>query len=286
MRHLRSLLYLLIAATPVSGQGVPLGNVEIVQDVGGRKVVFPVALALDVQTGEAGVTLAVQADMNLSGLQQNFEGIVKSFPMPRDNCESYSAGNIVAGVDKASLTANGSDAEVKAKIGVAVWDCREGLPSVTVKWKRPCRWCPKVPQFTTHRGSDIKSRLWTDDVDASFSLALETDGTSLELVPTNVRVVPRSDPGSIASRFADFFGVGLSSLARKEIATFVDAGKLRQTLPPQFAAYNPKITTATLYTGTDGALNVRVGFSAVLTGQQIGDLLREALAHKPPKSGE
>ncbi|HEX2095495.1 MAG TPA: hypothetical protein VHG28_24075 [Longimicrobiaceae bacterium] len=282
MRSTFLILVLLLAAMPAPAQTLSLGSVEIVQEVGGKRIAFPIDLSFAVQTTSTNVRLSVFTDMSLANLQSNFDGLVKSFPTPRDNCAKYAAGNIVAGVERASLTADGNRAVVRVKAGVAVWDCREGLPSVTVRWKRPCRWCPKIPQFTTHRGSDIKNRLWQDDVDGSFALSLRSpDGKSIELTPSNVEVSPRSDPAKFLNNIAEFFGSGLSVMARQEVQKLVNDGVLRQALPPQLAPYNPAISEASFFTAPDGSLHARVGFVAELTGEQLGDMLREVLTRKP-----
>lgn len=275
-----ALVSLMVATSTAQAQPLSLGTVEVVQSVGGTNVAFPVALSLDVSTTAAGVQFAVVADMDMGHLQRSFDGVVKSFSLPRDNCPSYGQ-HVLPRVESATLSGEGSRAHVSTKINVAIWDCQAGLPSMTVEWRRPCGWCPKIPRVTVHRGSDIKNRLWRDDVDGRFDLSLGTpDGQSIELHPSNVNVSPRSDPARWANAIASVFGSSLSSVARAEIQKLVSSGAFRQALPAQFSAYSPAISQAHFHTAADGTLHASVRFTAVLTGEQLGTLIRDALARR------
>lgn len=286
-----------LAAFPVvfapNASAVSLGTVDIVSEVGGQNLTFPVALDLTINTTPSGVEMKVIADMNMRSLQNNIDAIAKSFPMPSDNCPGYGQ-HALPTVESVSLAGSGNAALLNAKVNVVVWDCQQGVPltGTTVRSETRCvnvplvgRVCTDVPIKVQGRpGPDIKNILVKEGFVGDVALTLTTqDKQSIELVPSNVNVVPRGDLGRFLNQIAGLFNNNLSSVAQKEIGKVVNAGQLRQALPKEVQAYNPIINGVQFNTAADGALVVHVDFGAALTGEQLSEFLKKSLPKESAK---
>ncbi len=266
---------------------VSLGTVDIVSEAGGQKLTFPVALDLAINTTPTGVEMKVIADMNLRSLQSNINSMAKSFPMPSDNCPGYGQ-HVLPTVENVSLGASGNQALLNAKVNVVVWDCQQGLPlaGTTVRWETRCvdllvgKACTDVPVKVEARpGPDIKNILVKEGFVGDVALSLITrDKQSIELVPSDVNVVPRGDLGRFLNQIAGLFNNNLSNAAQKEIGKVVNAGQLRQALPKEFQAYNPIINGVWFNAAPDGALIAHVDFGATLTAEQLSEFLKKSVA--------
>ncbi|WP_139559701.1 hypothetical protein [Methylotetracoccus oryzae] len=279
--------YLLLSALalflPVATvHAISLETVDFASDIGGHKITFPVTLDLSVATTQSGVELQVAADINMKELQSQFDTLVKSFPMPNDNCPGYGQ-HVLPTVESASLDSVGSQALLTAKVNVVVWDCQEGLPlaGTTVRMKTKCLLgiCTDVPDtMEVRRGSDIKNVLLKEGLVGNVSLSLVTrDHKSIELSPGSINVIPRGDLGRFANQIAGIFNSNLSSVAEKAVGTAVDAGELRQSLPAEIQAYDPEITDVNFFAAPDGALAARVNFKAMLTAAQASELIKKSI---------
>lgn len=265
---------------------IPLGTVEVETQIGGKKLIFPVTLDLDIKTIQTGFEMSVITDMNLSSLQANIDSLAKTFPMPNDNCPSYGQ-HVLPKIESVSLKGIGGQAQLNSKINAVVWDCQKGVPLAgsTMTWKTKCinifgkRICSDIPVKVEPRpGPDIKNILVRDGVIADVSLTLVTkDKKSLELVPSNVKVEPRSDLLKFINEIAGLFNTNLSDMAQKEISKAVDAGVLKQTLPKEFLTYNPELKNASFISSPDGKLTAHVEFSALLSNEQLAEMIKQSI---------
>lgn len=265
---------------------VSLGAVDIVSEVEGQKLTFPVDLDLTINTTPPNIEIKIIADMNMRTLQNNIDAIAKSFPMPSDNCPGYGQHTLPK-VESVSLAGSGNQALLNAKVNAVVWDCQQGLPltGTAVSWETRCvnllgsKVCPKVPvKIEARRGPDIKNILVKEGFVGDVALTLATqDKQSIEIVPSNVNVVPRGDLGRFLNQIVGLFNDNLSNIAQKEMGKIVEAGQLRQVLPKEIQAYNPFINDVHFYTAADGALIAHVDFVATLTGEQLSDFLKKSL---------
>lgn len=294
MKHLHNnfVLSAALAIFSADTSAVSLGSVDVVSEIVGKKLTFPVALDLNINTAASGVELKIVADMNLRSLQDGIDSIAKSYPMPSDNCPGYGQ-HVLPKIESVSLTGSGNQALLNAKVNVDVWDCQQGLPlaGTTVRWETRCvdllvgKACTDVPvKIEARPGPDIKNVLFREGFVGNVTLTLSTpDKQSIELVPSNVSVVPRGDIGRFANQLAGLFNNNLSNLAQNEIRKVVNAGQLRQVLPKEVQAYNPVIYGVQFNTVGDGTLVAHVDFGAILTAEQLADLLKRSIAKESAK---
>lgn len=272
--------------TDVLANGVKLGTVSMTSDIAGTPVNFPVDLLLSLTSSTAGVSLEVVAEIGMSELQAKFDTIAKTFPMPNDT--SGYGTKIVAKVASAGLRSGGDAAILEANIDAEVWQIEKGLPGggTTVRWEQRCinlpfgqRVCTDVPVTVEVKpGPDIKAKLIGEGLSCSVPLSLTTpDGVSIEVRPGNASVTPRGDVGRFLNDIAGIFNQSLSDQAQRELKDVVNDGSLRQALPPDIRAYNPKIVAVQFMTRADGSLGARVQFEALLTAQQLTEWVARSL---------
>jgi hypothetical protein len=265
---------------------VSLGTVDIVSNIAGNNITFPVTLSLDIATTAAGMELDVLAQLGMSELQSKFNSIAKSFPMPSDN--SGYGTKYVASVESANLTSRGDTAILDANINVTVWQIERGVPlgSAVIRRETRCvevpvvgRVCTDVPvKVEPSPGPDIKLKLLEECISGKISMFLTTpDGKSIEVRPSSVEVTPRSDIGKFFDAIAGIFKVNLSALAQREIAEIVNDGTLRQALPKEILAYDPSIKSVQFHTAANGSLEAHVHFYATLTASQLTDWVRASV---------
>jgi hypothetical protein len=264
-----------------------LGTVTIQSNVAGTQLSFPVDLELFLSTSPSGAKIGVVANVGLANLQNSFDSIAKSLPMPNDT--SGYGTKIVASVESASLRSAGDTAVLEANINVTVWQIEKGIPGggTTVRWETRCvdlgwpvgRVCTDVPvSVEIPPGPDIKLELVKEGVNANVALSLATpDGTSIEIRPGPTTVTPRGDIGKFFNDVAGIFNQNLSAQAQKEIAEIVNDGTLRQALPQEILAFNPNIAGVQFLTRPDGSLGALVDFRAMLTPEQLTEWIQKSV---------
>ena len=287
MRNIiRSFVGVIIGTLSSSVLAIPLGTVEVETKIGNQKLMFPVTHDLDIKTIPTGFEMSVITDMNLSSLQANIDSLAKTFPMPNNNCPSYGQ-HVLPKIESVSLKGTGGQAQLHSKINAVVWDCQKGIPlaGATLEWQTRCvkvfgtKMCTDVPvKLEPRPGPDIKNILIRDGVIADLSLTLVTkDKKSLELVPSNVKVEPRSDLLKFINEIAGLFNTNLSDIVQKEISKAVDAGILKQTLPKEFLKYNPELKNANFVSSPNGVLTAHVEFSALLSNEQLAEMIKQSI---------
>lgn len=266
--------------------GVSLGTVTIKSNIAGTEIEFPVDLTLDIKTSPAGVDLNVFAKVGLAKLQENFDAIAKTFPMPND--DSGYGTKILAHLDSASLTSSGDTATVHANVNVDIWHIEKGIPlgGTTIRWENRCvnfpfigDVCSNVPVTVEPLpGDDVKTNLLEEDIVGEIGLVLLTpDNQSVLVHPTKVDVKPRGDVGRFFNDIAGIFNYSLGDVARREISEIVNDGTLRQTLPQEILAYNPSIRAVQFNTSVDGNLEAHINFYALLTPEQLTEWISASI---------
>ncbi|WP_368178634.1 hypothetical protein [Aeromonas sp. R7-1] len=264
-----------------------IGVVEIHSSIAGSNVVFPVDLALDITTNEKEVTVEVITDVDMGNLQDGFDTIAKSFPLPHD--DSGYGTKILASLNSASITAAGDVASLSFSANVAVWQIEKGVPlgGTTIESRMECvklpligEVCTKIPyNIEVKPGDDIKTRLIKEDIDARINIALFTsNGKSLEVKVLHSDVKPRGDIGRFFNEIASIFNYSLGDIARREIVEIIDDGTLRKALPKELEQYNPVIKTANFKTTAAGKLGVSVQFVASLTSEQLKEWIAKSVS--------
>lgn len=119
-------------------------------------------------------------DINLSSLQ---ERLGPQLVLPRDNCRSFSAENVVASGETAVLTVEGEKLKLEVKGTFSLWDCRENpIPNSKIEWQTKNVGLgikTKVPVVITWPGSFLKNKVLEQPFTASslFTLRLGSAGT-------------------------------------------------------------------------------------------------------------
>lgn len=288
--------FLFFASAALRADPLPLGTIDVVQQVQWVTLTIPVNSTLDVQTTNGTLTIAIALEANLASVQSNFPVLMKTFELPSNNCDGYGQ-SVVAKLNGSSLTASGNQAIIKANAHVAVWDCQKGLPGggTTLEWRLKCwrvigkKMCSKVPhKITIQPGPDIKNRLVEDDVTGKVALLVSSkDGVSFEISPTDVNVELHNDITKFLNKIAAMFNVSVTDFAKKSLGAAVNAGMLRRTIPEEFLQYNPKITSLSFYTRADGNLGLKVALVSELTGAQLNIFVKDMLIPEtaPPAAG-
>lgn len=264
-----------------------LGTVIIQSNVAGTVLDFPTELELSIHTSQEGAKIGILARVALANLQNSFDAIAKTLPMPNDT--SGYGTKIVARVESASLGASGDTAQLAANVNVTVWQIEKGLPGggTTIRWETRCvdlpwpvgRVCTDVPvKVEVPPGPDIKLEVLKEGFNAQVALSLATpDGQSIEIRPGPATVTPRGDLGKFFNDIAGIFNQNLSAQAQREIAEIVNDGTLRQALPAEILAYNPKVASVQFQTRPDGTLGAMVDFRAALTAEQLAEWIKKSI---------
>ncbi len=264
-----------------------LGTVIIQSNVAGTVLDFPTELELSIHTSQEGANIGVLAKVALANLQNSFDAIAKTLPMPNDT--SGYGTKIVVSVESASLGASGDTAQLAANINVTVWQIEKGMPGggTTIRWETRCvdlpwpvgKVCFDVPvEIAVPPGPDIKLEVLKEGLNAQVALSLATpDGQAIEIRPGPATVTPRGDLGKFFNDIAGIFNQNLSAQAQREIAEIINDGTLRQALPAEILVYNPKVASVQFQTRLDGTLGAMVDFRATLTPEQLAEWIKKSI---------
>ncbi len=243
-----------------------IGPVELRQDVGGRKITMPVNLYISLAAKPEGIFYQTRAFADLGDIQRQTNDLIKSVPLPKDNCDSYSSDNIVASISSASLKGNGDHAVLKVDGSAQVWQCIENITQdITIKWKVKKLCCgikTKVPvQVRVSRSNPIKNKLLSQSFSAS--MAIKFDRSVPDAIGLTVDDVDINLNGPYAGllRAGLFFGgYNLNSEMRKIVNKSLRANAIPLLVPEQFKIFSPTLRSIAFV--NDGNLKI----SAVMAG--------------------
>src|SRR5690348_11830089 len=74
---------------------VQVGPIPVTQPINGIAVTLPITSSLNVTTGQNSLQFDARIVADLSDLQAKSGPIIDTFPVPTDNCRSFSANNQV-----------------------------------------------------------------------------------------------------------------------------------------------------------------------------------------------
>jgi hypothetical protein len=287
------LAYPLLAATfflafsaPAAAEYTQLDPVPISRTLEKIPLTITVTPEIEIVTKPEEIQLRARAVADLSDVQAKAKTILHLFELPKDNCDSYGRNVVVSRINSASLVGEANVASIRANARVRVWECQKGLPVVTVKWKTKCivknpvgRGCltkTKVPVSVSVPGqSMVKAVLVEDDVDVRLDFELKvTDGKTTTLSPAKVSISPNGTLEKFLVAVAKFFDVSAEKMAREKLESLIEDGTLRKTLPEEWQRHDPRISEATFSTAASGALLLRVGFEAKLSGKDASEFLK------------
>lgn len=254
---MKSLVLAGLVVTSLYAQALPLGEVPVPVVIQGQQLIVPTALDLAISTVSQGMRVGVLAKANLHDFQRRFDTIVKSFPLPRDNCPNYGR-NILPTLEKIALAGVGLQAKVTVTGKAAVWDCQQG----------PAGSPPIAKRFLEEGFVG----------ELPFSLA-SPDGKNIELVPGAPNISPRSGLSKFVNLLAMVVNRDLNSLAKAELDKLVNTGFFRKSLPPGYEDLNPTIEQVGFSSDPSGNLFTNVQFSATVPPEKLSAFLNRALAN-------
>jgi hypothetical protein len=267
---------------------VQVGPTLIEQVVQGVPITVKVTSFMSISTSPTGLSVKARTYADLSDIQAKVGSIVDTFPLPRDNCRSYSANNPVVTVSSKRLNLSGNALVFTAGGEVVMWDCRENpIPNSKIEWKKGPFGIP-YPKIVTWPGSPIKNKLLSQPVTASIPITLAPAaeaGIRANLGDANVELGGNPALSAVRDFLLRLFKVDVNERANEAIQAAVDPGKLQATLPPDFARLSPKIVSAR-FVDADGA-SAEIVAQATVVAANLTEILK-AIADKSmgEKSGK
>jgi len=133
-------------------------------------------------------------------------------------------------------------------------------------------------KIETGNGSDIKLKLFSEGFSAKLKFGLTTpDNKSIDIVQLDTEVYPRGELGKFINWILSFVKGDLNHFATGKLRDLINEGTIRQTLPTNLNTYNPSIKTIQFVTLTNGNLGVLANLEAVLTEEQLGEIITKSI---------
>ncbi|QYE37012.1 hypothetical protein KZX46_21095 (plasmid) [Polymorphobacter sp. PAMC 29334] len=261
---------------------VQVGPVDVPQVIQTIPVVIKATSFMAVDTSPTGLTVQARMFANLGDLQAKIGSIVDTFPLPRDNCRSFSSNNPVVTIDTKSLGLSGNSLIFTVSGSVVVWDCRENpIPNSKLEWKNDGPFGLSIPHVVTWPGSPIKNKLLSQPISASIPITLSPlsdRSIKVTLGQPDVKLGGQPYLAAIRDMLLGLFKVSINNLASDAIKSAVDPAKLQATLPSDFDRLNPKITKAS-FIDVNGSPGAEIDADATIVAANLTDILK-AIADK------
>ncbi len=265
---------------------VQVGPIDIAQSLQGIAVTLRVTSMVSVSTSPAAITVRTRTFGDLRDLQAKIGSIVDTFPLPRDNCRSFSANNPVVKLHTKRLDLNGEAVVFTLSGDVEDWDCRENpIPNSKIVMVDE-NWLGvhvRRPKIETWPGSPIKNLLITQPVTAKLSarLRLASDAT-IQLVMDAPQVELGGHPALAAVRDAllNLFKIDINRLVEQQLRQAIDPAALQVGLPDDVKRLGAKLQKAAFV--NVGALGVEIQAQAQLPSANLTDLLKALADNKKP----
>jgi hypothetical protein len=260
-----------------------VGPITITESVNGVSVSVGVTTFLSVETKPEGLFINGRVLGDFFDVQSKIGAIVDTFPLPTNNCASYSANNPVVRIWGKQLLATSNTGVLKLNGDVDLWDCRENpVPNSAVDWVEE-KWLGvtvKRPKIRTWPGDPIKNKLLNQPFEASLSIAAQASGdrtAAIKLGTPDIKLGGKYV--TITNGILSIAGVDINSEAAKALSKAIDPAKLQQSIPEDYAKLNPKISRVE-FTDRGGHLTLVMLLSASVPADQLTDLIR-LLVEKP-----
>jgi len=257
-------------ATAQAPDEVLVGPITVPASYAGVDLSTPVRAYINLTTATNGMKLRVRVFGDLSELQGKISQIIDAFPLPKDNCASYSPTNQVVKIWGKQLTSSGASAVITLHGNVEVWACVQNpVPNSKVEWRNDGPFHLSIPHVVTWPGSPIKTVVATQPFDVTLPLALQlVDEHTVALKPGQPNVTLGGQYVGITNTILHIAGIDVNAKAAEALGHAVDPDKLEEALPPEILKLNPKITKAT-FLGDAGALQVELDLSAMVPPDQL-----------------
>ena len=270
-------------ATAQAPDEVLIGPVTVPASYAGIDLSTPVRAYINLSTATDGMKLRVRVFGDLSQLQGKISQIIDAFPLPKDNCASYSPTNQVVKIWGKQLTSSAAAAVITLHGNVEVWACVQNpIPNSKIEWRNDGPLHLSIPHVVTWPGSPIKTIVATQPFDATLPLALQlVDEHTVALKPGQPNITLGGQYVGITNAILRIAGIDVNAKAAEALGHAVDPDKLEEALPPEILKLNPKITKAT-FLGDAGVLQVELDLSAMVPPDQLTGVFEAILKSRKP----
>jgi hypothetical protein len=262
-------------AQSVTPNEVQIGPVPIAQPINGVSVIVPVTSFMSLETKPEGLFLNARVYANLGDLQSKVGSIIDTFPLPTDNCRSYSANNPVVRIWGKQLTGSANTVVLKLSGDVDIWDCRENpIPNSKVEWRNDGPFHLSIPHIITWPGNPIKNKLLNQPLTASLPATLATaNDQTVAVTLGNPDVALGGQYAGVTNGLLHIAGININAISKQLLDKAIDPSFLQQAIPSEYSKLNPKITAASF--STDGStISAVVNFSAKVPAAELTDLIK------------
>jgi hypothetical protein len=280
----------LLSITPalaIEPDDLLVGPISYQQEVNGVPVTLMARTYFKVQTIDNKIYLEAQIIGDLGDLQRKIGTIVDTFKLPRDNCGSYSANNLVVSVPRKELAFKDTAAVFSISGSVGIWDCRENpVPNSKVDFVLKDVGLgvkTKVPQVVTWPGDPIKNTILTQPFDAALPVNLvRTNETTVLLSIGRPDIELKGQYVSITKGVLSIAGIDINQKAADALTKAIDPEKLKLAIPSEFQDYNPKIDSAR-FIDDGGQLAAEINMSALIPAEKVTSLLQDLIDKRATK---
>lgn len=257
---------------------VQVGPIAVQQDVNSISVTSNVTSFFSLKTENSALHLKARVIANLSDLQRKIGAIVDTFPLPHENCGSYSGNNPVVKLPTKSLTVSGNKALFSLSGNVEMWDCRENpIPNSKVEWEVKDIGFgikTKVPVVTTWPGSPIKNMLASQSFDATLPLiayAPDTLTAAIKFEKPNINL--KGQYAFITEGVLSIAGIDINAEAQKALDKAISPTSLQRSVPSEYLDLNPKIEDLEFF-DLEGQLAMKINLTAAVPAEKLNNFVR------------
>ncbi len=254
-----------------------VGPVTLSQVTNGVSVTTEVTSFFKLHTTKEGIFLNARINADLSDLQRKISEIINTFPLPNDNCRSFSGNNPVVKIPRKELAVVGNAAVLNISGNIDMWDCRKNpVPNSKVEWRNETvasffgkKIKTKVPKVITWPGSPIKNKLGSQSFDASLPLIVYAPNPQTAALKFGQpRINLKGQYAFITKGILNVAGVDINSEAKKALDNAVNLSSLQHSVPKEYADLHPTVQKLEFYNNS-GALNVSIHLSATVPAEKI-----------------
>ena len=274
-------LFSISPALAIEPNDLLVGPISYQQDANGVSVTLMARTYFKVQTIDNKIYLKAQVIGDLGDLQRKIGTIIDTFRLPRDNCGSYSANNLVVSVPRKELAFKDNAAVFSISGSVEIWDCRENpVPNSKVDFVLKDVGFgvkTKVPQVITWPGDPIKNTLLTQPFEAALPVNLvRANETTVVLSIGRPDIELKGQYVSITKGVLSIAGIDINQKAADALTKAIDPEKLKLAIPSEFQDYNPKIDSAR-FIDDGGQLAAEINMSALIPAEKVTAVLQDLI---------
>ncbi len=266
-----------VIALPNHSNELQVGPLNLTQDTNGVSVTSTIISYFKLHTTEKGIFLKARIVTDLSDLQRKIGQIIDTFPLPNDNCQSYSGNNPVVKIPRKELSAEGSLAILSISGSVTMWDCRENpVPNSKVEWVNETvvsffgtRVVTLLPKIITWPGNPIKNELGSQSFDASLPVIVYApNAQTVGIRFGDPKINLKGSYAFITRSILSIAGIDINTEAKKSLEKAIEPTLLQQAIPEEYAQLNPVIEKLGFF-NNNGVLSISIQLTAEVPVEKI-----------------